>query len=38
VERRQTPKGIDRSQIRKALDRHAPELRQHLEDMAHNKR
>jgi len=38
VERRQTPKGIDRSQIRKALDRHAPELRQHLQDMARNKR
>ena len=38
VEQGQTPKGIDRAQIRKALDRHAPELKQHLQVMARRKR
>lgn len=38
VERVQTPKGIDPAQIRKALDRHAPELKQRLEGMARKKR
>ena len=38
VERGGTPKGIDRAQIRKALDRHAPELREHLKMMARAKR
>ena len=36
VECGQTPKGIDRAQIRKALDRHAPELKQR--QMGHGKR
>ena len=38
VERGQVPKGIKAAQIRKALDRHAPELREHLDQMARNKR
>jgi hypothetical protein len=38
VERGQTPKGIDSAQIRKALDRHAPELKQRLQDMARRQR
>jgi hypothetical protein len=38
VERRRTPKGIDPAQIRKALDRYAPELKKHLQDMARSKR
>ena len=38
VERGQTPKGIDPAQIRKALDRHAPELKQRLRDMARRQR
>jgi hypothetical protein len=38
VEQGKTPKGIDRAQIRKALDRHAPELKQHLQDMTRRKR
>jgi hypothetical protein len=38
VERGVTPKGIDPEQIRRALDRHAPELKQHLRDMARRKR
>jgi len=38
IESGKTPKGIDRKQLRKALDRHAPELRQHLQDMVSKKR
>jgi hypothetical protein len=38
VERGQTPKGVKAAQIRKALDRHAPELREHLNQMARGKR
>jgi hypothetical protein len=38
VERGQVPKGIKAAQIRKALDRHAPELREHLDQMTRNKR
>ena len=37
VEQGKTPKGIDRARVRKALDRHAPELRQHLDRMARAK-
>jgi hypothetical protein len=37
VEQATTPKGIDRARVRKALDRHAPELRQHLDRMARAK-
>jgi hypothetical protein len=38
VERRVTPKGIDPEQIRRALNRHAPELKQHLQKMGRAKR
>jgi hypothetical protein len=38
VERGQVPKGIDPAQIKKALDRLAPELKQRLQDMARRKR
>ena len=38
VERGKTPKGINREQIRKALDRHAPELKEHLAEMTRRKR
>ena len=38
VERDVTPKGIDPEQIRRALDRHAPELEQHLQKMGRAKR
>ena len=38
VEEERTPKGIDRKQVRRALDRHAPELRQRLQDMTRRKR
>src|SRR5260370_22889722 len=38
VHRAQTPKEIDRAQIRKALDRHAPDLKQRLRDMTRSKR
>jgi hypothetical protein len=38
VEQGQTPKGIDAAHIRKALERHAPELKQHLQDMVRKKR
>ena len=38
VERGVTPKGIDPEQIRRALDRHAPELKQHLQKMGRAKR
>jgi hypothetical protein len=38
VERGKTPKGIDPAQVRKALDRHGPELRQHLVGTARGKR
>jgi hypothetical protein len=38
VEQGRTPKGIDRAQIRKALDRHAPELKEHLKAMVRSKR
>jgi hypothetical protein len=38
VERGETPKGINREQIRKALDRHAPELKEHLAEMTRRKR
>ena len=34
VEQGKTPTGIDRARVRKALDRHAPELRQHRDRMA----
>ena len=33
-----TPKGIDPAQISKALDRHAPELKQRLQEMVRKKR
>ncbi len=38
VERGETPKGIDPAQIRKALDRHAPGSRQHLQEMVRGNR
>jgi hypothetical protein len=38
VQRGQTPKGIDPAQIRKALDRHAPELKRQVQDMARRQR
>jgi hypothetical protein len=38
VERDVTPKGIDPEQIRRALNRHAPELKQHLQKMGRAKR
>jgi hypothetical protein len=38
VERGVTPKGIEPEQIRRALDRHAPELEQHLQKMGRAKR
>jgi len=38
LERGETPKGIKREQIRKALDRHAPELKEHLAEMTRRKR
>ncbi len=38
VEKGKTPKGIDREQVRRALDRHAPELKAHLKDMVGNRR
>ena len=38
VERSVTPKGIDPEQIRRALNRHAPELKQHLQKMGRAKR
>jgi len=38
VERGETPKGIKREQIRKALDRHAPELKESLAEMTRRKR
>ena len=38
VEWGETPKGVKREQIRKALDRHAPELKEHLAEMTRRKR
>jgi len=38
VEKGHTPAGIDPTQIRRALDRHAPELREHLKQMTRRKR
>jgi hypothetical protein len=38
IERGVTPKGIDPEQIRRALNRHAPELKQHLQKMGRAKR
>jgi len=38
VERGITPNGIDPEQIRKALNRHAPELKQHLQKVRRAKR
>jgi hypothetical protein len=38
LERGETPKGIKREQIRKALDRHAPELKEHLAKMTRRNR
>jgi hypothetical protein len=38
VERGEIPKGIDRAKVRRALDRHAPELKQRLQEMASGKR
>jgi hypothetical protein len=38
VERGETPKGIDREQVRKALERHRPELKEHLAEMSRRKR
>ena len=38
VEKGATPKGIDPDQIRKALDRHAPELKQHVQNMVSRRR
>jgi hypothetical protein len=38
IERGVTPKAIDPEQIRRALNRHAPELKQHLQKMGRAKR
>jgi hypothetical protein len=38
VERGVTPRGIDPEQIRRALNRHAPKLKQHLQKMGRAKR
>ena len=38
VEKGRTPAGVDPTQIRTALDRHAPELREHLKKTARRKR
>jgi hypothetical protein len=38
VEKGRTPTGVDPTKIRQALDRHAPELREHLKEMARRKR
>jgi hypothetical protein len=38
VEKGRTPKGIDAARIRKALDRHAPELKRRLTEMAGRRR
>src|SRR4030081_1360823 len=38
VERGQTPKGIDPAQMRRALDRHSPELKERLRDTTRSKR
>jgi hypothetical protein len=38
VTQRKVPKGIDAAKIRSALDRHQPELRERLRDMARRKR
>jgi hypothetical protein len=38
VEDGKTPKGIDRAQVRRALDRHAPELKQRLKEMVRKSR
>lgn len=38
IERGVTPKGIEPEQIRRALNRHAPELQQHLQKMGRAKR
>ena len=38
VEKGRTPAGVDPTQIRTALDRHAPELREHLKEMTRRKR
>jgi hypothetical protein len=38
VEKGRTPAGVDPTQIRTALDRHAPELREHLKKLARRKR
>jgi hypothetical protein len=35
---RGTPKGVDRERIRRALDRHAPELGQRVQDVASRRR
>jgi hypothetical protein len=38
VEKGEIPKGIDRARVRRALDRHAPELKQRLQEVASGKR
>ncbi|MGA6968783.1 MAG: hypothetical protein WBZ51_34810 [Xanthobacteraceae bacterium] len=38
IERGVTPKGIEPEQIKRALNRHAPELQQHLQKMGRAKR
>jgi hypothetical protein len=38
IERGVTPKGIEPEQIKRALNRHAPELKQHLQKMGRAKR
>jgi hypothetical protein len=38
VDAGKTPKGIDRQRVKQALDRHAPELKEHLDAMARSKR
>jgi hypothetical protein len=38
VAQRKVPKGIDAAKIRKALDRHQPELRERLQEMTRKKR
>src|SRR5437868_10785836 len=38
IERGDTPKGIDPGKLKRAIERHAPELRERLKDMARRRR
>ena len=38
IEAGRTPAGVDAARLKRALDRHAPELRHHLDQMARKKR